>query len=77
MWTLSTYVMLRTISTRSAVGMIGSTLLHEPEHLVADDTRDEEVAVLLGMPKDVEVSDVKEVECPGGIADAYSHDSPM
>ena len=51
------------------------------EHLVADDAGDEDVAVLLGVAKDVQMPDMEEVERSCGVADALSHvdspDSPM
>ena len=54
----------------------GLDALHLPQHLIADDTGDEDVAVLLGVTKKVEMPDVKQVESTHGIADARPHDLP-
>jgi len=40
------------------------------EHLVGDDAGDEIIAVVLGTAQQIEMPDMKEIECPGRIADA-------
>jgi hypothetical protein len=40
------------------------------EHLVGDDTGDQEVAMFLCAAKEMEVSDMKQIEGPGRITDA-------
>jgi len=43
------------------------------QHLITDHTRDQEVTLFLRMAKDVQVSDVKQIERTCGIADRHSH----
>ena len=63
---------LRTLRRRDD----GLDALHLTQHLVADDARDQNVAVLLGVTKKVEMPDVKQVESSDGIADTRPHDLP-